>query len=77
MDFNLSEQQRMLQRAAKDFAAKQVKPQAAEVDASGQFPFDLAKEIGKRGYQGLPFPARYGGSEAGYLSYALVLEQLC
>ncbi len=77
MDFNLSESQRMLQRAAKEFATKRVKPRAAEIDSSGQFPFDLAKEIGKRGYQGLPFPAQYGGSEAGYLSYALVLEQLC
>ncbi len=77
MDFNLTEQQRMLQRMAEDFATKRVKPQAAEIDASGQFPFDLAKEIGKRGYQGLPFPAQCGGSEAGYLSYALVLEQLC
>jgi len=33
--------------------------------------------MGKRGYQGLPYPAQYGGSEAGYLSYVLVLEQLC
>jgi len=77
MNFNLSEQQKMLQRAAKDFAVKSIKPQAAEIDSSGQFPFDFAKEIGKRGYQGLPYPAEYGGSGAGYLSYALVLEQLC
>jgi len=77
MDFNLSEQQKMLQRLAKEFATDAVKPQAAEIDASGQFPFDLAKEIGKRGYQGLPYPAQCGGSEAGYLSYVLVLEQLC
>lgn len=77
MNFNLSEQQRMLQRAAKDFASKLIKPRAAEIDAGGQFPFDLAKEIGKRGYQGLPYPTQYGGSGAGYLSYALVLEQLC
>ncbi len=77
MDFSLSEQQKMLQRAARDFAAKSIQPRAAEVDSSGQFPFDLAKEIGKRGYQGLPYPAQYGGSGAGYLSYALALEQLC
>jgi butyryl-CoA dehydrogenase len=77
MDFDLSEQQRMLQRAARDFAAKSIKPKAAEIDSSGQFPFELAKEIGKRGYQGLPFPEGYGGSGAGYLSYALALEQLC
>jgi alkylation response protein AidB-like acyl-CoA dehydrogenase len=77
MDFDLSEAQRMLQRAARDFAVKSVKPKAAEIDSSGQFPFELAKEIGKRGYQGLPFPEGYGGSGAGYLSYALALEQLC
>jgi len=77
MDFSLSEQQKMLQRMAGDFAADVVKPQAAEIDSKSQFPFDLAKELGKRGYQGLPYPARYGGSEAGYLSYVLVLEQLC
>jgi len=76
MDFNFSEQQKMLQRMARDFAADVIKPRAAEIDAKGQFPFDLAKELGKRGYQGLPYPARYGGSGAGYLSYVLVLEQL-
>ena len=67
----------MLQKAAKEFATKSVKPRAAEIDSSGQFPFDLAKEIGKRGYQGLPYPAEYGGGEAGYTGYALALEQIC
>ncbi len=77
MDFNLNEQEKMLQRVAKEFAIKSVQPRAAEIDRSGQFPFDLAKEIGNRGYQGLPYPIKYGGSEAGYMSYALVLEQIC
>ena len=77
MDFSLTEQQKMLQKMAKEFAIKSVKPLAAEIDSSGQFPFDLAKEIGKRGYQGLPYPTQYGGSGAGYLSYVLVLEQIC
>ena len=77
MDFNLSEPQKMLQRLAADFAADVIQPRAAEVDAQNQFPADLAEELGKRGYQGLPYPARCGGSQAGYLSYALVLEQLC
>jgi len=77
MDFSLSEQQRMLQKAARDFAIKSIKPRAAEIDSSGKFPFVLATEIGKRGYQGLPYPAQYGGSGAGYMSYALALEQIC
>jgi alkylation response protein AidB-like acyl-CoA dehydrogenase len=77
MDFNLSEQERMLQKAAKDFAAKLVKPRAAEIDSSGEFPLDLVREMGKRGYLGLPYATKYGGGGAGYLSYALVLEQIC
>lgn len=76
MDFNLSEQEKMLQRLAGEFAVTFVAPQAAEIDRTSQFPADLAGELGKRGYRGLPFPAEYGGSGAGYLSYALVLEQI-
>jgi alkylation response protein AidB-like acyl-CoA dehydrogenase len=77
MDFNLSEQEKMLQSLAKEFATRVVQPQAAEIDRSGHFPFDLAREMGHRGFQGLPYPATCGGSGAGYLSYVLVLEQLC
>jgi len=77
VDFNLSEQEKMLQRMAKEFAEKSVQPRASDIDATGQFPFDLVKEIGSLGYQGLPYPAEYGGSRAGYTSYALVLEQIC
>jgi alkylation response protein AidB-like acyl-CoA dehydrogenase len=77
MDFNLSEQEKMLQKAARDFAVRQVKPRAAEIDSGSEFPLDLAQEMGKRGYLGLPYPAKYGGGGAGYLSYALALEQVC
>jgi butyryl-CoA dehydrogenase len=77
VDFNLSEQDKMLQKAAADFATKLVKPRAADIDSSGQFPLELVKEMGKRGYLGLPYPAEYGGGGAGYLSYALALEQIC
>ncbi|MFC1942920.1 acyl-CoA dehydrogenase family protein [Chloroflexota bacterium] len=77
MDFNLNEQQKMLQAMARDFAAREIQPRAAEIDHSGQFPFDLAREIAGRGFQGLPYPSEYGGSGAGYASFILVLEQLC
>ncbi len=77
MDFNLTEQEKMLQRTAREFAVRSVLPRAAEIDRSGEFPFDLAQKMGELGYRGLPYPAEYGGSGAGYLSYALVLEQIC
>ena len=77
MDFNLSEPEKMLQSLAKDFAVNEVLPLAAEIDRSNQFPLELAKEIGRRGFQGLPYPEKYGGSGAGYVSFVLALEQLC
>jgi butyryl-CoA dehydrogenase len=77
MDFDLSEQERMIQRSAGEFAQRAVLPQAMEIDCSGQFPLELAREMGGVGYYGLPYPSEYGGSGAGYLAYALVVEQLC
>ena len=77
MDFNLSEQETMLQSLARDFAVKEVSPKAAGIDRTAEFPVGLTKEIGKRGFRGLPFPVEYGGSGAGYVSFVLVLEQLC
>ncbi len=77
MDFNLTEQEKMSQKLAKDFALKEVAPKAAEIDRTGEFPLDLAKKMGKLGFQGLPFPLAYGGSAASYVSFVLVLEQIC
>jgi alkylation response protein AidB-like acyl-CoA dehydrogenase len=77
MDFDLTESQKMLQNLARDFAVKEVLPRAAGIDRSNEFPLDLAKEMGKRGFQGLPYPEKYGGSGAGYVGFVLALEQLC
>jgi butyryl-CoA dehydrogenase len=77
MDFNLTEQEKMLQSLAKDFAEKEVKPRAAEIDRTNQLPLDIARKLGKMGFQGLPYPEKYGGTGAGYLSFALALEQIC
>jgi len=76
MDFNLSQQELMLQKEARAFARKEVLPQAAEIDRSGEFPLTLAKEMGRLGFFGLPYPADCGGIGAGYLGYVLVVEQL-
>jgi butyryl-CoA dehydrogenase len=77
VDFNLSEQEKMLQSLAKDFAEKEVQPQAAEIDRTGKFPAELVEKMGKHGFRGLPYPPAYGGGGAGYLSFILVLEQIC
>ncbi len=77
MDFTLTDKELMFQNQAREFARKRVRPLAAEIDRSAEFPFGLAKEMGEMGFRGLPFPAACGGVGAGYLCYALALEQVC
>ncbi|HUU63939.1 MAG TPA: acyl-CoA dehydrogenase family protein [Dehalococcoidia bacterium] len=77
MDFNLGEQEKMIQGTARDFAHKSVRPVAMEIDRKCEFPFELAGEMGSMGYFGLPYPPGYGGAGAGYIGYVLVIEQLC
>jgi butyryl-CoA dehydrogenase len=77
MDFNLSEPEKMLQRLAKDFALKEVAPKAAAIDRTNEFPRELTQKMGRLGFRGLPYPVKYGGSGAGYVSFILALEQLC
>jgi alkylation response protein AidB-like acyl-CoA dehydrogenase len=76
MDFNLTEAEKMLEGQAREFAQKTIMPQAAQIDREDRFPIELLRELGRMGYKGLPFPREYGGVGAGYLGYALVLEQI-
>lgn len=76
MDFNLSEQEKMLQQAAREYTLKSILPRATEID-QGNFPLEIIQELGRLGYSGLPFASQYGGSGAGYLSFILALEQIC
>ncbi len=77
MDFSLTEQEKMLQNLAKDFAVKEVAPQAAAIDRSNEVPLNLVQKMAKLGFRGLPYPAAYGGGGAGYVSFILALEQIC
>lgn len=77
MDFQPTETEKMLEKRAREFAKNKVAPLAAQIDRDDQFPTELVREMGSLGYLGLPFPREYGGVEAGYLGYALVLEQIC
>lgn len=76
MNFDLSEREKMVQGAARDFAAKEVRPRAAEIDRTAEFPADLVRQMARMGYFGLASPPEYGGSGLGYAAYALVIEQL-
>ncbi len=76
MDFRLSEQERMVQQAARAFAEDVVRPLAPALDKGAPFPWDAVREAGRLGYLGLPYPSTLGGSGLGYVPLALALEQV-
>ncbi|MGE5236505.1 MAG: acyl-CoA dehydrogenase family protein [Acidobacteriota bacterium] len=76
MDFELSDQQRMIRDMARDFATERVRPGAAGRDESGEFPAAIFKEMGELGLLGMLVPEHYGGAGADALSYVLALEEV-
>jgi short-chain 2-methylacyl-CoA dehydrogenase len=76
MDFDLSDEQRLLRDTVRDFANQEVKPVAEELDRTKTFPYELVKKMGELGLMGIPFPEQYGGGGADTLAYALAVEEL-
>ncbi len=76
MDFDLSETECALRDRAREFAEVEVAPRAADADASGALDPALIAALGREGYMGLLVPSEYGGSGAGMLATAVVLEEL-
>jgi alkylation response protein AidB-like acyl-CoA dehydrogenase len=76
VDFELSEEHRMIRRMVRDFAEKEIEPRAEEIDATDTFPEDLFRRMGELGILGLPFPEEYGGSGGDYMSLVIALEEI-
>jgi short/branched chain acyl-CoA dehydrogenase len=76
VDFELSDEQRLIQRTVRDFAREEVAPVAEELDREKRFPYEIVAKLGELGLMGIPFPEEYGGGGADSLSYALAIEEL-
>jgi short-chain 2-methylacyl-CoA dehydrogenase len=76
MDFDLTDEQRLLRDTVRDFARKEVAPVAEELDRTKSFPYELVARMGDLGLMGIPFPEEYGGGGADNLAYALAVEEL-
>ncbi len=74
MDFQLSEEHRMLQDMIRDVVAKEIMPRAHHIDESGDFPWENLRAMAPLGLLGLHIPEEYGGMGADSLSVALLLE---
>lgn len=75
--FPLTDEHKMIQSAARDFARGEIAPIAAEFDESGQFPLETIRKMGAMGFMGIEVPEQYGGAGLDTLSYVLALEEIC
>jgi alkylation response protein AidB-like acyl-CoA dehydrogenase len=76
LNFDLSDEQRLLRDTVRDFARGEVAPVAEELDRTKAFPYDLVAKMGELDLMGIPFPERYGGGGGDSLSYAIAVEEL-
>lgn len=76
MDFDLTEEQRMIRQAVREFAEKEIAPKARHVDETGEFPAETFRKMGELGLMGIPFPEEYGGAGADNVSAAIAVEEV-
>ncbi len=73
----ITEEHRMIQQAARDFAQKSIAPIAEHHDETGQFPIDTVRQMGQLGFMGIEVPEEYDGAGMDTLAYALALTEIC
>jgi butyryl-coA dehydrogenase len=76
MDFSLSKTEELFLQMIREFAEKEVKPLAAEVDEEERFPLETVEKMAKTGLMGIPIPVKYGGAGGTNLMYGMAVEEL-
>ncbi|WP_339629773.1 acyl-CoA dehydrogenase family protein [uncultured Maribacter sp.] len=76
MDFSLTEEQKLIQQAARDFAQTELLPEVIERDDAQRFPKEQVEKLGELGFLGMMVDLKYGGSGLDTLSYVLAMEEL-
>ena len=76
MNFDLSEEQNLTRQAIRAFAEKQIAPVARRLDEKEEFSIELTRKMAELGLLGCFIPEKYGGSNMGYISYAIAVEEL-
>ena len=73
----ITEEHKMIQEAARDFARNSIAPIAAEFDESGEFPLATIRQMGQLGFMGIEVPESYGGAGMDTIAYVLAMVEIC
>ncbi len=76
MDFELTEEQQLIRETVRDFAEREIKPIAQELDEKAEFSYELTEKIGELGLFGMYLPEKYGGQGLDVLSYIIAVEEI-
>ena len=76
MNFQFSEEQKMISNSAKDFAEQHIRPHIMKWDESQYFPREILEKAGEMGFMGIFIPEEYGGSGLGYHEYVSIIEEI-
>ncbi len=76
MNFNLTEEQTLVQQTARDFAKREIEPKASELDKKARWPWEIVSQMAELGFMGLAIPEEFGGAGLDNISYVLVMEEI-
>jgi len=76
MQFELTDEQKMIQDMARKFAEREIKPVAAELDRTHRHPEEIVKQMGELGLMGVTIPDEYGGAGMDYVCYVLAMIEI-
>jgi alkylation response protein AidB-like acyl-CoA dehydrogenase len=76
IDFELTDEQRLIRDTAREFADNEIAPRARESDRAGRFDSELVKKLGDMGFIGAILPEEYGGRGIDYRTYGLIVEEI-
>jgi len=76
VDFDLSDDHRLIRSTVREFAEGEVAPVAEELDREKRFPYEIVRRMGELGWMGIPFPEEVGGAGGDTLAYTLAVEEL-
>ena len=76
MNFDFTDEQKMIQESAKDFAENEIAPTAVERDKNAEFPTEIVKKLGELGFMGMMVSPDYGGAGMDTISYVLAMIEI-
>ncbi|RJP32364.1 MAG: acyl-CoA dehydrogenase [Actinobacteria bacterium] len=76
MLYELDEEKKLFRTTVRDFSEQVIRPQTDHLWETGEFPYDIVKQMGDLGILGIPWPEEYGGAGGDYLAYAIAVEEI-